>query len=280
MHASTLPRLALTALLATLGCSSISTEPTPVAELVKAADVEFIPLNPARGDASPQSGKLWGDIREDEPAGMLVTFRDGFSSPPHIHNITYRAVVISGEVHNDDPDAAEMWMGPGSFWTQPLGENHVTAARGETPMIFLEIASGPYLVRPAEQQFDADERPVNVDARNLLWLGADDSTWLEGAGPEIAHLWGELEGGEKNGSFVRLPAGGRAALSTDSPLLRAVTIRGTTVLEAAGEIETHRLDPGSYFGSRGRATHRLACEPGAECILYLHVEGRYALTAL
>ena len=83
--------------------------------------VEYVPLNPARGDASPQAGVLWGDIREDVPSGVLLKFAEGFSSPPHIHNITYRAGVISGEIHNDDPDAANMWMGPGTFGPSPLG---------------------------------------------------------------------------------------------------------------------------------------------------------------
>ena len=56
---------------------------------------------------------------------------DGFSSPPHIHNVTYRAMVIKGLVHNDDPEAENMWMPPGSFWTQPAGEAHITSAKGE-----------------------------------------------------------------------------------------------------------------------------------------------------
>lgn len=55
-------------------------------------------------------------------SGSLVTFVDGFQSPPHIHNITYRAVVIRGRIHNDDPEAARLWMEPGSYWTQPAGE--------------------------------------------------------------------------------------------------------------------------------------------------------------
>ena len=100
---------------------------------------------------------------------MLVTFLDGFQSPPHIHNITYRAVVIDGAVHNDDPAAQKMWMGPGSFWTQPVGESHITAARGDNPTIFLEILSGPYLVKPEKEAFEAGERPINLDARNITW---------------------------------------------------------------------------------------------------------------
>ncbi len=104
-----------------LGTAQAAASGRPENKLVKRSDVEFIPLNPARGELGPKAGKLWGDIRADVPSGVLVKFVDGFESPPHIHNITYRAVVISGAVHNDDPAAEKMWMEPGSFWTQPPG---------------------------------------------------------------------------------------------------------------------------------------------------------------
>jgi len=63
-------------------------------EVVTADNVEWGWLNPLRGDKSPAAGKLWGDRTKNEPAGFLVKFKKGFSSPPHIHNITYRGVVI------------------------------------------------------------------------------------------------------------------------------------------------------------------------------------------
>ena len=71
-------------------------------EVVTADNVEWGWLNPLRGDKSPAAGKLWGDRTKNEPAGFLVKFNKGFSSPPHIHNITYRGVVIKGLLHNDD----------------------------------------------------------------------------------------------------------------------------------------------------------------------------------
>ncbi|MEM6756041.1 MAG: DUF4437 domain-containing protein, partial [Planctomycetota bacterium] len=79
-------------------------------EVIPASEVNWTALNPARGDESPKAATLWGDRGADEATGFLVEFVDGFSSPPHIHNVTYRGVVISGLVHNDDPDAATMWM--------------------------------------------------------------------------------------------------------------------------------------------------------------------------
>ncbi|MCJ7870953.1 DUF4437 domain-containing protein [Phaeobacter sp. J2-8] len=284
MKLHNLTTLGLTLALTAAGATQTLAEAHSGNELVKDTDVKFIELNPARGDASPRSGALWGDIREDVPSGMLVTFAEGFQSPPHIHNITYRAVVISGEVHNDDPAAAKMWMGPGSFWTQPLGENHITAAKtaaGERSMIFLEILSGPYLVQPKDKEFDGGELPINIDARNVMWLNAEDAQWIEGAGgAQMAYLWGSLEGTEKNGTFVKLPAGYAGTISTEAPLMRAVTIAGTTSVTMSGETETNSLNPGSYFGSKGTASHAVSCTSDADCILYMHTEGRYTLAAM
>ncbi len=93
----------------------------------------------------------------------------------------------------------------------------------------------------------------------------------------MAFLWGKLTGQEKNGTFVKLPAGYSGKLSTAAPLMRAVTIRGATEVQLSGEADEHKLDPGSYFGSTGEASHQLSCVSGVECILYLHTEGRYQL---
>lgn len=268
---------AITFAVAVLGTAQVVAGGHPGNELVKRSEVEFIPLNPARGELGPKAGKLWGDIRLDVPSGVLVKFTDGFESPPHIHNITYRAVVISGAVHNDDPVAEKMWMEAGSFWTQPLGENHITAAKGENSMIFLEILSGPYLVKPADEAFDSGERPINVGARNIMWLDAEDAEWVDDVGPKMAYLWGSVEGNEQNGTFVKLPSGYAGELSTSAPLMRVVTIQGQASIQLSGESETHRLDPGSYFGSKGEAAHQISCDSDEGCILYLHTEGKYRL---
>lgn len=92
-------------------------------EVVTADNVEWGGwLNPLRGDKSPAAGKLWGgDRTKNEPAGFLVKFNKGFSSPPHIHNITYRGVVIKGLLHNDDENAEKQWLPAGSYWQQPAG---------------------------------------------------------------------------------------------------------------------------------------------------------------
>ncbi|MEM9736576.1 MAG: DUF4437 domain-containing protein, partial [Pseudomonadota bacterium] len=216
-------------------------------EVVTRDDFELIPLNPLRGDASPKAGVLWGDLRADVPTGALIQFADGFSSPPHIHNITYRAVVIEGTVHNDDPDAENLWMEPGSFWTQPAGETHITAVGPGGGMAFLEIESGPYLVQPAAEAFDNGERPVNIEARNIVWLTAADTSWIEhaseGTSPELAFLWGKPADGHRYGTFVRLPNGYEARLEKGDAAMRAVLIQGN-LTHATEDAAPVGLSPG------------------------------------
>ena len=125
--------------------------------VLSVSDVNWEKLNPARGDKSPQAATLWGDRKSNTETGFLVKFVDGFSSPPHIHNVSYRGIVLEGLVHNDDPKAEAMWMPRGSFWTQPAGESHITSAKGNTNIAFIEIDSGPYLVKPKKEAFDNGE---------------------------------------------------------------------------------------------------------------------------
>jgi len=255
----------------------------PIVDVVPRQDVDFIPLNPARGDASPRAGVLWGDIREDVPSGALITFADGFASPPHIHNITYRAVVIDGLVHNDDPTAEPMWMRPGSFWTQPAGAPHITAVGPGGGTAFLEILSGPYLVQPTKNAFDRGVRPVNLDPGNIVWISASDVTWVdvdnESASPALAFLWGKPEDGELNGTFAKLPPGFSGTLDGDGIELKSVVVQGDVVHEVAGITSEQTLDPGSYFGSDGDATHRITCGGATDCILYIRAIGKYQLSA-
>ncbi|MEM7296143.1 MAG: DUF4437 domain-containing protein [Pseudomonadota bacterium] len=271
--------LTLTAMLFAVSGMPAFAEPT--VEVVTREDFELIPLNPLRGDASPKAGVLWGDLRQDEATGALIQFADGFSSPPHIHNITYRAVVIEGSVHNDDPEAEMFWMEPGSFWTQPAGETHITAVGSGGGLAFLEIESGPYLVRPAAEAFDNGERPVNVEARNIVWLTAADTTWVDGAGdqaPDMAFLWGTPAEGQRNGTFLRLPASSEVRLVSGGSSMKAVLVGGALAHSAGALSSSRDLTAGSYIGSTGEAAHDLVCTSTGPCMLYISATGTYRVT--
>lgn len=237
-------------------------------EMVLRSDVQWSPLNPARGDKSPQAGQLWGDRKTDSASGFLVKFADGFESPPHIHNVTYRGVVISGLVHNDDPKAENMWLPAGSFWTQPAGEAHITATEGNNNVAYIEIESGPYLVQPASEAFDNGERPVNVDELNLVWLNASDVTWIDqDDGVEMAFLWGNPKDGKLSGSFIKLPAGFSGTLKSNGSDFRGIVVKGQADYKDAS------LTAGSYFGADESATHTISS--AKETVIYVRTNGTF-----
>ncbi|WP_418513210.1 DUF4437 domain-containing protein [Corallibacter sp.] len=245
-------------------------------EVVTADNVEWGWLNPLRGDKSPAAGKLWGDRTKNEPAGFLVKFKKGFSSPPHIHNITYRGVVIKGLLHNDDENAEKQWLPAGSYWQQPAGEAHITAADAEDNMAFLDIQEGPYLVKPTSEAFDNGERPVNVDKTNLVWLNANDIEWAsEKSNVETAFLWGSHEKNQLRASLIKLPAGFKGKIKNLSPNFRAVVISGKVTHQFSKKDDENILEPGSYFGAEEKASPRL--ETDVETVIYIRSNGKFKI---
>jgi hypothetical protein len=188
--------------------------------------------------------------------------------------VTYRAVVISGNIHNDDPDAAKMWMPAGSFWTQPKGEVHITAAKGSNNIALVEIDKSPYLVRSFKEAFDSGEKPINVDPSNLIWL---DPPGMQGEanGVKVAYLWGPQGEGQSNGTFVKLPAGFAGSIRSSGSSFRAVVIKGQPQY-LGGDAKT--LEPGSYFGSKGETVHRVISDDGEETVIYVRTDGKYEVT--
>lgn len=250
--------------------SSVDIE-TTTNNVLLSSEINWEKLNPARGDQSPQAGTIWGDRKQKVPTGFLAKFVDGFSSPPHIHNVTYRAVVIKGLVHNDDPNAENMWMKPGSFWTQPLGESHITSAKGEENIALVEIDYGPYLVKPISEAFDSGERPINIDASNIVWLTNEKTTWVVSASKaEISFL---LENKELKSLFVKLPQGYHGEIETEGNTFHSVVIRGELNYMMPQTKESKILDAGSYFGSTDKAFHTITNTTEKEIILYVRTNG-------
>ena len=247
-------------------------------EVFLSSQINWEKLNPARGDNSPQAGTIWGDRKGTVPTGFLAKFKDGFSSPPHIHNVTYRALVISGLIHNDDPDAEEMWMPAGSFWTQPAGEPHITSAKGGENIVYVEIDEGPYLVKPIEEAFDNGERPVNMDKSNIVWLDASKTSFINGeisqSGPKVAFLW---ESGNLTGNLIKLPPKFEGKILSRGEIFRAIVISGEISYALPKTNVPQLLDPGSYFTSKGKSIHEISTSSGTECIVYIRTEDKFTI---
>lgn len=276
--------IALAAIIAAGTSSQVLAEPAK--ELVLASEVEWSYLNPARKDKAPMAGNLWGDRNENVATGYLLKPNEGFQSPPHIHNVSYRGVVISGLLHNDDPDAEFMWMPAGSFWTQPKGQVHITAAKGEAPMAYVEIEKGPYLVLPTKEAFLSQLTPVNVHKSNLVWLDASDVSWIDRSGvaasgsePQLSFLWGETKKGQLRGTMVKLPAGFEGEIKAQGTDFRAIVIKGhPQYTMSATDMQT--LGPGSYFGSTNEpAVHQVSSGAKGDTILYIRSNGKYDIVS-
>ncbi len=235
------------------------------------SEIVWEKLNPTRGDQSPQAGTVWGDRKGTEATGFLAKFVDGFSSPPHIHNVTYRAVVIKGLVHNDDAEAENMWMPSGSFWIQPVGEAHITSAKGEENIALVEIDHGPYLVKPITEAFDNGERPINIDVSNIVWLNRAKTNWIDSdSKAEISFLW---EKNNSKGLFVKLPKGFKGIIKTDGTVVRSVIIKGELNYTLPQNKEIKVLDAGSYFSSTGKAIHTILNTTEKEVVIYIRTNG-------
>ena len=242
-------------------------------KVVAADDIKWGYLNPLRGDKSPAAADIWGDRTKDTASGMLVRFNKGFESPPHIHNITYRGIVIEGAMHNDDPSAEKMWMPAGSFWTQPAGENHTTAVNGSDNLIYLEIDSGPYLVQPSSHHFDNGERPLNLHKDNMIWLNNGELHDINASDVYSTYLWSSTA--EMNGSMVKLPAGFKGTIGTQASEFRAVVIAGEVDYQSVEVTSPVSLSAGSYVESTGNFNHQLVNESQQETIIYIRTNSAY-----
>lgn len=246
----------------------------PIPKVVLASEVEWTKLNPARGDKSPRAGTLWGDRNGRGPTGFLFRPVDGFESPPHIHNVSYRGIVIRGLVHNDDPRADKMWMSSVSFWTQPKGSVHITAAKGADTMAYIEIEEGPYLVHPPEQEFESQEAPINVDASNLVWTDLACSQNSANAA-KVAYLWCEPQAAKLNGTLLRLSSRFAGTIVVKSKTFHGVVIQGRLACGVPDTDEVKTLDPGSYFSSDTESAHPLTIVGEQDCIIYIRTRGKY-----
>lgn len=249
-------------------------EAESTSEVVLMSEVEWGPLNPARGDNSPRAGTLWGNRTDSGSSGFLVEFVDGFSSPPHIHNVTYRGVAINGTIHNDDPNAEKMWMPTGSFWTQPAGGVHITAAEGSKNLAYIEIEEGPYLVLPTEKAFQSEDKPINVDPSNIVWIDQPRMAASKNRA-KVAFLWGSPQEGQLSGTLVKLPAGFAGNIRSSGSTFRAVVIQGKPQYQASNETNFKTLAPGSYFGSKGKSMHQVSSQAGEESIIYVRTDGKF-----
>jgi len=243
-------------------------------KITLSSEIKWEKMNPARGDQSPLAGTIWGDRKADVATGYIGKFKDGFSSPPHIHNVTYRAIVMNGLIHNDDLEAEKMWMPTGSFWTQPAGASHITAAKGKATMAYIEIDQGPYLVKPVEESFQNKERPLNLDISNVVWLDHTTTNWISGKSPaQLSILWKNTQ--DIQGILIHLPENYHGEILSDGDVFTGIVISGNIEYQMQGENTTTQLDQGSSFSSTTRSSHIVSTSD--EVLIYIRTNAKFEI---
>lgn len=164
-------------------------------------------------------------------------------------------------------------MPTGSVWTQPAGENHTTAANGESNLIYLEIDTGPYLVKPTDDQFDNGEHPLNGHVDNLVWLDSSELSSITAQGVKSTFVWENSV--DMTGSMIKLPVGFNGEITTHASEFRAIVISGTINYFSKKQSTAITLNPASFIESTGEYTHQIQNNSSAPATLYIRTNDKY-----
>jgi quercetin dioxygenase-like cupin family protein len=89
---------------------------------VQQADIKW---SQPYGPQGPAFGFVIGTFGDKNPASFFIKFGAGGDSGWHIHDNDYEAVVLKGTMTaQQQGEAAEKQLPPGSFFTQPGKQNH------------------------------------------------------------------------------------------------------------------------------------------------------------
>jgi quercetin dioxygenase-like cupin family protein len=112
-------------------------------------------------------------------------------------------------------------------------------------------------------------------AESAVFLEAKDVKWNDVpgfAGVHTATVEGDAAKGSHH-SFMKFDAGFAAPLHHHTADHYVAVVAGTLVLTVDGK--EHRLPAGSYFSFKNKGQHTTACAPGAECIIFADVRGKW-----
>lgn len=235
-------------------------EPIGEVEIIRDGDVPFVEISPFARFASAR-----GDFTSGSH-GTFGIFGEGAASPPHTHTGTYYGVVLSGEMNNPfGTEESPPTLAPGSFWSVPADEQHVTAClTPDSECGFFFHADSAFDFFP----IDEPTEPRGGEARSIPVDELDFERFRPYAG--AAEVWGDPATGPfgliakaRNRSFVRWSAH-RSAFTL-------VPVTGESMIISPSGIE--RMSVGDLVEVGANTPHALVCRRGDDCLFYLFGSG-------
>ena len=238
----------------------------PTSSATAAADVPWAPVNPEQPE-----GPSWVILEGDPSKGaftMMAKLGAGFETPLHKHPAGFTGVVISGEVrHGASKDAAKA-MGPGTMWTEPADEAHVTACVGEEDCVFVGRMDGPMAMTPVDAPSETAKATV-VPAAEIAYQPVNPE---QPQGPGMALLSGD----QTQGAFValaRFPGGMITPEHVHTAGYVGVVIAGQ-IKDGEGAAKT----AGSYWNNAAQHPHETSCVEGQDCVFFVSMDGAMDMT--
>lgn len=225
--------------------------------LVAADDVEFVEISPFA-----RFGPAQGDFTAGAH-GTFGIFGAGLGSPPHTHTGAYYAVVLEGGAMNNPfgTESEPPTLGPGSFWSVPGDEQHVTACLDPNAECrFFFHAQSAFDFAPLDAT--TEERSSAAQAVPAAELTFEALAPYGGA----ATLWGDPDDGA-HGMIVRLAGGATTGLLAHRNAFSLVPLTGVVSIESAdASLESN---PGSVLEVGANTVLSMGCEGADGCTLYL-----------
>ena len=205
--------------------------------------------------------------------GMFIKLPAGNPGALHTHAGDYHGVVVAGSPTNaQDGQKKPVALAPQSYWYQPGGVAHTTSCAKGAECIIYTHWPHRFDFQPAQPAKAAkvDPRYVERRAKDLKWQPVDAKNPKS---PQLAALWGDPQS-QPNGMLMRIPAGNETLWHIHKHDYHGVVLAGTVHNFESGT-EPKDLPPGSYWWQPGGFKHTTNCKAGADCIVYVHFEGKY-----
>lgn len=229
-------------------------------EIVRDGDVAFVEISPFARFASAQ-----GDFGSGAH-GTFGIFGEGATSPPHTHTETYYGVVLSGQMNNPfGTEDAPPTLTPGSFWSVPADEQHVTACLSpdqECRFFFHSGSAFDFL------PIDELTEPRGDDARAIPVGELDFERFRPYAG--AAEVWGDPDTGPF-GLIARARTRSFVRWSTHREAFTMVPVAGRSFIISPSGVA--RVSAGDLIEVGANTPHALVCQRGDDCLYYLFGNG-------